>query len=298
MASAIISASRAGSKPGVWHVNSMNRRGRRVNSAHSAKQPGQVFGQPPDLAMGPVAVAGRIEDHRFVAVAAAQFALDELHARPRRSSGWARRPGPKLRVAAGPGDDVPRRIDVDDFGPGRGRGQRAAARVGEQLSTRSSGRPTELRSRRRCSAIHRQLSACSGNTPRWPKSVRFNSSTQPLHGMVHCSGQRAAAGPLALVGVAALEAGVGLLPGGRIGPRETPSRGRTRPVERDGAETLQPPAVAEVEQFVLIGSKRLWSVTMRSTFARSAARESDTPARRTIKSSRPASAQGLRRTSA
>ena len=70
---------RAGEKPGVWQVSSTNRGPGAVNSAHKASNARQVLGQSPCLAMRAVTVTGRIENHRIIAVAAADLALHEFH---------------------------------------------------------------------------------------------------------------------------------------------------------------------------------------------------------------------------
>ena len=64
-------------------------------------------------------------------------------------------------------------------------------------------------------------------------------------------GQFASIGPLAPLFVASLESGVGLHPKIGIRPLER-FRRRTRPIEHDFAEPFQPPAVAEIEKFVVV----------------------------------------------
>ena len=62
-------------------------------------------------------------------------------------------------------------------------------------------------------------------------------------------GQFAPIGPLALLLVAALEAGVGCGQRSRIGSLES-FRRRARPIEHDLAKPFQPPAVAEIEKLI------------------------------------------------
>ena len=187
--------------------------------------------------MGAMAVAGRIENHRFVAVAAADLALDEL---PRVL--YDPMDGPlvqagKFRIAAGPGHDVPRGVDVHHLGPGRGGRQRARARVGEEVSTR--GRVPAATARATCRWIHAQFSACSGNSPIWPNGVGRSSSTSCPCVTVQGSGndggkdQRPSRSSLRW-------RRVGRGPGRRVGTGDA-FRSRTGAIQRHAAHAFQAP---------------------------------------------------------
>ena len=190
--------------------------------AAQRQQPRQVLRQPPHLAPRAVAVAGRIEDHGVVAVAAFQLPLDELHRVLDDPADRGVGQAGKLGVAACPGHDVLGRVDVDHFGPGRGRRQRAPAGVGEQVEDFGSFRSLLCEAdKRHRSAIQSQFSACSGNSPTWPKSVRFNSNRSGPWATVHRSGSSRRHGPLPFLFVASLEAGVGLRPQRRDRPART-----------------------------------------------------------------------------
>ena len=67
-------------------------------------------------------------------------------------------------------------------------------------------------------------------------------------------GQFAPIGPVPFFLIASVEAGVGLCPSVGVGLLERLGR-RARPVERDLAESLQPPAAAEIEKLVFVRRK-------------------------------------------
>ena len=151
-------------------------------------------------------------------------------------------------VAAGPGDDVLGGVDVDDFGPGRGGGQRAPARVGKQVQHAHRRRGGDLL------GDPRPVGGLLGKQAQVAENGPLQLQHQRPMADGPLLGQFAAAGPLPLGPFAAVEAGVGQRPGGRVRPRDLLG-GRTGPIQRHLPKTLQPPAFAEVEQFVLIGSE-------------------------------------------
>ena len=171
-----------------------------------------MAGQLPRLAAGAVAIAGRIENHRVVAADSGECLVSRTSWHHRQSSGWTIFQARKVPRYAAPGNDVPRRVNVGDFGPaGRGR-ERAAASIGKEINDLDRTRKTRLR-RAVCCEIHLQFSVCSGNRPTWPKSVRFISKTSGPQVIVQLARRRGtrlrvAKGPLALLALAAIEAGI------------------------------------------------------------------------------------------
>ena len=211
------------------------------------EQPREVGLQTPRPAGRVVAEARWIEDQPVVAVAAARLTLGEPDSIVGDPADRRIRQSVELGIPPGPGDRRSAGVEMDDPGACPGGGERAPARVGEQVEDlgRSLGRPRASADRR---SRTRSRPARGSSRPgrRREADLEPEASYLGRPRLLDVGHDRR---PAARSAVRGLEACRGPAPGVRSAGRE-PTLARCRPVDQPRAEALEPAQLADIDELI------------------------------------------------